>query len=306
MLFVTYGLLRFFCQGMMCHVAMVGMARYFDHQRGRALSLTTLGYPLGEALFPLIGFDMLSHLGLSVTWEVFAAVAAFGITPLALGLIWGYAPYLDQKETHSAQGSVTSKSVILYDWRFYGIAVGILATGFVNTGLFFQHQALLDARGWAQHVYAASFIYYALGHVIGALVCGFLVDRLRATNLMGFYLMPLLIGLVFLRMGGGSWTLDCFMVGSGMSQGASSVLIAAVWVELYGKALLGTIRSWVVSLKVLFTSLSPVLFGYLIDHQFGVNITINISLVYGLFAISLLLMVQLFGFNSTARKEVQT
>ena len=45
--------LRLFGQGLSGHVSSTSAARYFDKQRGRALSVTSLGHPAGEALLPM-------------------------------------------------------------------------------------------------------------------------------------------------------------------------------------------------------------------------------------------------------------
>ena len=42
-------------QGLMSHTGMTTMGRYFSNQRGKAVSIASLGYPLGAASLPLIG-----------------------------------------------------------------------------------------------------------------------------------------------------------------------------------------------------------------------------------------------------------
>ena len=42
--------LRLFGQGLMSHIAITAMGRWFSAERGRALSLAALGFPVGEAL----------------------------------------------------------------------------------------------------------------------------------------------------------------------------------------------------------------------------------------------------------------
>lgn len=46
--------LRLFGQGLASHSAVVAMGRYFEAQRGRALSIATLGHTLGEATLPAV------------------------------------------------------------------------------------------------------------------------------------------------------------------------------------------------------------------------------------------------------------
>src|ERR671910_1347863 len=50
----TIYLLRLFGQGMLTHTSFTAMGRWFSAQRGRAVSVVTLGHNTGEAIFPLI------------------------------------------------------------------------------------------------------------------------------------------------------------------------------------------------------------------------------------------------------------
>ncbi|MEP0275539.1 MAG: MFS transporter, partial [Nitratireductor sp.] len=51
---VSIYMLRLFGQGMMTHNAFTAMARWFSAQRGRAVSVVTLGHNVGEAVVPLL------------------------------------------------------------------------------------------------------------------------------------------------------------------------------------------------------------------------------------------------------------
>ena len=70
---VLYGL-RLFGQGMLSHLAMTAMARWFSEYRGRALSIAGLGFPFGEAVLPSVAVALMAALGWRQTW-----VAAAGM-----------------------------------------------------------------------------------------------------------------------------------------------------------------------------------------------------------------------------------
>ena len=55
MLGIAIFALRFSGQGLMSHTAMTAMARYFERDRGKAISMANLGFPAGQAIFPVIG-----------------------------------------------------------------------------------------------------------------------------------------------------------------------------------------------------------------------------------------------------------
>lgn len=301
-LFLSYVLLRLIGQGLMCHVAMVSMARYFVNHQGRAMSFAALGYPIGQAFFPSLVAIILTFFSWQNTWWLIAIFAFIFILPLLLFLLVGHgnrhSNYLKMYELHttSKEQSVASKQ-FFKDWRFYVITFGILVTGFINTGVFFQYKSLIVAKGWSLHTYASSFTGFAVGNVFGSLLIGTIIDRFKSINILPFYLIPLLVGLISLWSSQASWILFFFMLGAGISQGASSVIISAVWSELYGTQYLGTIRSWVVSAQVLSTGLSPAIFGYFLDYGIKVSQLIIACIAYVLFSIGLLMIVRLWGTN---------
>ena len=49
-LLLSIFLLRLTGQGMMSHIAMTAMGRWFDAWRGRALAISVFGYPVGESV----------------------------------------------------------------------------------------------------------------------------------------------------------------------------------------------------------------------------------------------------------------
>ncbi|GAB4187396.1 MAG: hypothetical protein Tsb0015_06050 [Simkaniaceae bacterium] len=281
----------------MCHTSMVSMARYFHKERGKALSIAALGYPLGDACLPIGIAAVLQSYGITITWWMIFAFAVIVITPLLSYLLNDHAArhqsYLKhlEKEKENAVGFTPRQ--VLQDWKFYFVTLGVLAPGFVNTGIFFQNAELIHMKGWPQYVYAASLVNYALGNISGSFISGILIDKFKSTRVISFYLLPMLMGIIILLQIAPIWAIYIFMLGIGLSQGASSVIVGAVWAELYGSKYLGTIRSWVSSLKVLFTAISPALFGLLIDHGISFSSILFACAFYTLFSVGSLMTVTL-------------
>ncbi|HHG8515371.1 TPA: MFS transporter [Legionella pneumophila] len=291
-LFVCYVLLRLTGQGLLCHISTVSMARYFNSDRGKAISIASLGHPFGQIIFPILMALALTFLEWHGIWWLLTVGALIVILPVFLWLLHGHHERHELfLETSLEQpGDFKSGYVrfILYDWRFYAIAIGSLATGFINTGIFFQYHAIILNKNWSFELYSLSFIAYSGGNILGSLLIGVLIDRYKAINLLIFYLVPLCIGLVVLSEWNGSWVLFLFMLGAGISQGASSVLIAAVWSELYGGAYLGTVRSLVSVLQVIATGIAPVFFS-----KFNIHLLLFICMVFVCLSIALLGAVRL-------------
>lgn len=62
-------LLRLCGQGLMVHTASTTMARYFDRDRGKALSVGLLGQPVGEAVLPLAAVGFIAAVGWRDAWR---------------------------------------------------------------------------------------------------------------------------------------------------------------------------------------------------------------------------------------------
>ncbi|MEO1024850.1 MAG: MFS transporter, partial [Pseudomonadota bacterium] len=85
LLFAVF-LLRVLGQGMMFQLAAVSMARWFAARRGLALSLSAMGFWVGQALFPVAIAALLLHLDWHWVW-VISAVFVMACLPLMLWLL---------------------------------------------------------------------------------------------------------------------------------------------------------------------------------------------------------------------------
>jgi|TARA_B100001964_G_scaffold241495_1_gene314049 MFS family permease len=106
--------------------------------------------------------------------------------------------------------------------------------------------------------------------VISSLLSGQLVDRLGASRLLPFYLLPLVLALLALALSNHPGVALFCMVMAGMTSGASFTVVGAMWAEVYGVAHLGAIRALASALMIFSTALSPAALGWLID--FGISV----------------------------------
>ena len=279
MLLPAIFLVRFCGQGLMTHVALSSMARFFERARGRAIGTATLGFPAGEAIFPITVVAAIAALGWRGVWWITAVGLVLLVLPLMLWLPGG--TRRRPPETVSSAGA--SRGEVLRDTRFYRVLPVLLAAPFIITGLFFHQAALAAAQGWPLAVLAAAFIGFALTQVASALLTGWLIDRLGARNLLRFFLLPIGLGASLLYFGEARWVAFVYMALAGLSAGANSSLGGALWAELYGTRHIGAIRSMHTSLMVFSTALSPVLLGVLLDAGAGMP---TLALAMGLCALA--------------------
>jgi MFS family permease len=255
-------LLRLCGQGLMGHIAMTTTARHFVAGRGRALAVAQLGFPIGEACFPLLVVAGLTWLPWRALWAL-AALALLALLPLLLWLCRALPPAPD--DGASASGHASRREV-LRDPRFYALLPVVLAAPFIITGLFFHQGAIAAALDWPLGLLATAFIAFAGCQVASALLTGVLIDRVGARRLMRFYLLPMALACALLWRGGHAGLAFAYMGLLGVSAGANSTLTGALWAELYGTRHLGAIRAMQHALMVLSTAASPVLLGLGMDR----------------------------------------
>jgi len=295
-LFFAVFALRISGQGLMGHTAATSMARYFDKQRGKAMSVVSLGYPLGEASLPLIAVSLMSAIGWRQTWVVIGVVLSLTLAPLALWLLKGHKERHRQhvEKTNAPKPSAGpaqrqwTRREVLRDPRFFLILPNALAAPFILTGFFFNQVYLAATKGWSLTWLATCFIGYAAAVIVASLFSGPLVDRVGAARLLPFYLLPMVLGLGVLAVSAHPGAALFYMTAAGLSTGASHTILGAMWAEIYGIAHLGAIRALTSALMVFSTSLSPAAMGLMIDY--GVTMEVIAMGAVGFILISIVLV----------------
>jgi len=82
---IAFFLLRLTGQGLLSHAYVISMARYFDEDRGKAVSVAGLGHPIGEAVFPIVIVALIGAMGWRDTWLFFGLLGLVVLLPLVLG-----------------------------------------------------------------------------------------------------------------------------------------------------------------------------------------------------------------------------
>lgn len=296
MLFAAFLGLRLFGQGMMSHVAMTATGRWFEAQRGRAVSLVSLGYPASEAILPSLAVAALVGLGFRELWLAAAALLVIAAVPALLGLL-----SRERTPKGQADGSEISRGPIKQSWRrrdvlrepaFFLLLTGVLCPAFMVTGLFFHQLHLVEVMGWTPEGFAAGFTAFAVTQVASSLVAGALIDRFSARALLPVYLVPMALGLVLPLVLSSIWVIVALMVLIGLTGGAAATIMGAIWPELFGVKHLGEIRALTFSAMVAASAASPLLTGLLIDLGIAFPLQLAAMSAYALLASVLMGLIQ--------------
>jgi MFS family permease len=264
---VTIYLLRLFGQGMMTHTAFTAIARWFSAQRGRAISIATLGFNAGEASFPLIFVAVSGLIGWRNSWLLAAALLILVALPaLVLLIAIDRAPRASDPAQRISDARDWTRAEVVRDPLFYLLLLGVMAPGFIGTTIYFHQVYLVELRHWSLEAFASSFIVSSSMTVVFALLSGYLVDRFSGVAILPFFLIPLAAACFVLGSFDAQWVIFAFMALLGVSNGISSTLFGALWPEIYGVRHLGAIRALTVAIMVFATAMGPGLTGYLIDR----------------------------------------
>ena len=282
-------MLRLAGQAVMTHIATTSMARHFEADRGKAISIGAMGFSAAEAVLPLSIVTLTTALGWRSAWAAAAALLALVLLPSALWLS-GAASATPARRPVPAADPVPAGRVTVTDWTraqvlrdplFYLVLPALLVLPIISTGIIFHQVHLVASKGWALAWFAACFGGYAFTKVAATLLVGPAIDRYSATRLFPFFVPPIAIGLFALGSFDHPLIALVYLCLSGVSTGFGVPLTGAFWAELYGVAHLGAIRSLGVSIMVFGSAASPAAFGWLIDRGVAMTTLANAS---GIFA----------------------
>ncbi len=261
--------LRLAGQGLMSHVGLTGVARYFDRDRGKALSLTGLGHAAGEGVLPILIVTAIAVVGWRMTYGVAGAVVGLLLVPLATGLILNNPAF---RKAPGAEGPRVGRqpNPLLRSGAFWAHLPLLLLAPLTVTALVFHQGLIAQAKGLDLTVFAAAFVAFALVQIPTSLIVGPVIDRIGSRAPLLLHLAPLAAGAALLATFDDVWAVWVFLALMGVTNAAGAILRTAIVAEWVAPARMGEARSFLTALMVLSTAIGPALYGVLMEA--GVSI----------------------------------
>jgi len=261
--------LRFCGQGMMGHIAMTAMGRWFRGHRGRAVAIAGLGFSGGEAVLPAVTVGLIGLVGWRETWGVAAALLAFALVPLLAWLLSeGRRPRGDAAgadQTAGLDGRHWDRRAVLGHWSFWVLLPAVLTPSFIGTVIFFHPVHIAGVKGWDLADMALGYPVYAALTVMAVLATGWAADRVGPARLLPVFPLPMAAGIALIAPGEGVETWIAALALIALTQGMSNAIWGALWPELYGTRHLGGVRAMTTTAMVFSTAVGPGATGLLID-----------------------------------------
>ena len=279
---IIFGL-RFFGQGMLFHLPSVAIGRWFGQNKGKATSISVLGFSLGEAIFPIIMTFIISFVGWKFSWS-FGGVLLLLILPFIVTLLKVERTPKSSKnqviEQTGLNGKHWTRKQVLKFWLFWSVIIPLLITPIFSTAFFFYQMHLIDIKNFNVVKYFSIFPIYTISSMSALIFSGWLIDKLGVSKFLPYYLIPMALGLISFSIGDNYFYVFIGFIFLGITQGSAMTIGSTFWPNYFGTKNLGSIRSLSTSSMVFGTALGPVIVGQLLD--------LNVSYNYILFGMSIL------------------
>ncbi len=295
-LFIGIFLMRLSGQGLMSHTATTTISRYFTKSRGKALSIGWLGLSGAEFILPVFIIYLLTITGWRNIWLSISIFVLIFLPIVSFLLVKNLK--LDSRENISKDKFKELKIKqwkrieVIKDYRFYIVALNMIAMPWIATGIFVYQSFILDSKNWGPYIIAQSFMSYSVLSVITLFFSGFLIDRYTSRKLLIFMNIPLLLSMFVLFFLNNPISSFIFLGLVGISNGLANVLGSSTWAEIYGVKYIGSIKALTTAIMVFSTAFGTALFGFLIDIGFSIETIALVSAIYILLSLVLLFIIK--------------
>jgi MFS family permease len=260
--------LRLFGQGMSSHLAVVAMARWFVASRGKALSIASMGFAVGQAVLPIIFVALLMTWDWRMLWVVAAGIVLLTVPLMTMLLRQERTPQSMAKDEQAAgmNGLHWTRGQVLRHPLFWLMVPALLGPPAWGTALFFQQVHLTEVKGWPLAGFVALFPLYTGVIIAATFGTGWGVDKIGTGRIVPFYMLPFAVGFALMAGADSLFAAGIALLVLGAGQGMQSTLPAAFWAEFFGTRHIGSIKAAAAAIMVFGSAIGPGISGLLIDH----------------------------------------
>jgi len=283
--FVIFAL-RFSGQGMMSHLAVVAMARWFVAARGRALAIAGLGFSVGEAFLPLVFVSLLALLDWRLLWVASGFVALAGVPILLLLLRKERTPqsFAEEDQSLGMNAQHWTRGQAIRNPLFWFMVPAMLGPPAFGTAFFFQQVHYANIKG-LEHIQLVSLfpIYTGLS-ILSMMFAGWVLDKIGTARLIPWIQLPMIAAFWVFGVADGLVLIVLGIAFFATTTGAQATVPNAFWAEFYGTRHLGSIKALASAIMVLGSALGPGITGTLID--LGVGLETQYLFISGFFVLT--------------------
>jgi MFS family permease len=281
-LFMGLFLARLFGQGALPLTAIAHTAKTFSNQKGRALSITQLGYPLSECVLPSIVLMGLHTIGIRYTYFILIGAIIGLYYPLSR---IGAATIPHPQQVAASSQPTPQWRTILRDPFFIGYALLSTIPPMIMTAALYFQTALFTNNQWPLLSLPRVIAGYAIAKSIATFCIGPLLDRIGVMIPLTAITLCMGIAPGIAALSGSVHIPIIYYILFGIGIGASGPTITYLWHTLYGSTHIGEVKGIVAILRNGSTALTPVLFSLLYTTY-----TIPLSTLFAVSSIVILIL----------------
>jgi len=298
MLLLAIFLLRHLGQGLMSMTSSTTMMRYLGSNKGKANSLSNMGYSVAESVLPSVIILLLLSLNWRQAWQIVAAVFIV-IVPVLLMRLSSQQPQMHQRylneqaslENNEQNNAYSrrqwTRAEVIRDPLLYLFVPALVSQSLLYTGFMFHQIHLVQQKGWPLLVWGGLYFLFSVTTIVSSLGIGALVDRVGAVRLAPFIALPMACGLFAVSTSNATVIAAVFMLMMGISTGAQAAISAPFYAERYGNKHYASIKSLASFIMVVMTAISPIIIGWFIDLGVDMNTLLFSGSIYALCVSSL-------------------
>lgn len=281
-----------------------GINMWFHKNRGLALGILLLGTSLAGMVVPLIANGVLEAAG----WRyVFPAMA---LLPLLVGLPIAFFMFREptkeerpagmEDETGALSGMTLASAIRSY--RFWMLFFSVVAIALAYGGAHIHMVQIVQFHGFTPGEAAGVMGVVATGIFAGRIIVGVLFDKFWAPG-VAFPVLIMPVIACYLLLGTDTSTAPIYLAAFllGFAAGAESDVIAYLASRYFGMLAYGRIYGFLYMPFGIFSSISPVLYGYTRDVTGNYDQMLIIAM--GLFVIGGCLLLTLGRYPDWSREK---
>ncbi len=268
---ILFFFIRFSGQGVLTMASRNMIMIWFDKNRGKVNSISSIAVSLGFSSSPLVMNYLIDNHGWERSWQILAlCLFIFSICILQLYRNRpedfnlkpdGFQKKIEEDKPKRAEKDFTLKEAKKTRgfWMF-GLALGF--NSFFITGFTFHVISIFGTQDYTKTEAIAVFIPISIIAISVSTLCNILSDYIHHKIYLYIMLASGIlasVGLLYLSNPMGVYAL---MAGLGVSGGLFAVVNAVTWPRYFGRLHLGAITGKVMSFLVIASAIAPSLFSY--------------------------------------------
>ncbi|RAP32664.1 hypothetical protein DID77_04290 [Candidatus Marinamargulisbacteria bacterium SCGC AG-439-L15] len=285
---IAFFLLRFIGQGGFGLAASTIITKTFHKNRGKALSLITLGFPLSEIIYPFLSLLAIQAFGWQFTYVLFGVSTLVLMVPIQFYLIHKakiqkavFYPEEIIVQAQRLRGTPETRvlhaskdytlKAVLKDPIFYCCLLASAVPPVVMTGLFFHQNSLFLENQWPISLAATGLSLYALFKAIFALGIGPTIDKQGPIYPFASLVAMIGLGTLIASSGGPVFLILIYFSILGAALGMSAPVMNCLWALLYGTKHIGSIKGFIGTFRNGITAFGPLPIAILMDDGFSIQ-----------------------------------